>query len=218
MIERIFNEHTFNSISSEGGGLLRRSDQREKRRNDILLAALDLFIRKGYAATTVNDIARRVEMSAGLLFHYFPSKEKLYEELIRIGLSGPQSLLAIPADDPLAFFAEAARLILDSVKTQPFTAKMFVLMDRTFFSEGVPESCQKLMEGFDHMKPTVAIVAQGQREGSIRPGDPKALALAFWSAIQGVAAQIALFPDSPCPEPEWIVDILKNPAPNSTQQ
>ena len=65
-----------------------RKEQKEKRRQEILLAGLDLFVAKGYAATKITDIAKRANMSTGLLFHYFESKEKLYEELVTRGLRG----------------------------------------------------------------------------------------------------------------------------------
>jgi len=50
--------------------------------------ALDLFVHKGYAATKVADITGEAKISTGLFFPYFESKEKIYEELIRMGLEG----------------------------------------------------------------------------------------------------------------------------------
>ncbi|MHB8066006.1 MAG: helix-turn-helix domain-containing protein, partial [Ruminiclostridium sp.] len=88
-----------------------REEQKEKRREEILSVGLDLFIRKGYAATKISDIAEHVGMSVGLLFHYFKSKEKLYEELVTIGISGPMSIM-VPTDmEPLEFFENAAKQI-----------------------------------------------------------------------------------------------------------
>ena len=49
----------------------------------------------------------------------------------------------------------------------------------------------------------------GQKNKTIRNGDPQALSIAFWSAICGIAANMALMPGAQCPEPEWIVDILR---------
>ena len=41
-----------------------RKEQKEKRRQEIICAALELFVSKGYAATKVTDIAERVNMSS----------------------------------------------------------------------------------------------------------------------------------------------------------
>lgn len=55
----------------------------------------------------------------------------------------------------------------------------------------------------------VKIVLQGQKEGSIRDGDPLALATAFFMSIQGIAENIARNPEMPVPKPEWLVDIVR---------
>lgn len=186
-----------------------REEQRKKRRMEILNAGLDLFIQKGYSATKVSDIAGRVGMSTGLLFHYFKSKENLYETLIQYGVSGPMSMVAPTQKEPLAFFEDAAAQILQYLKTQPFTVKMFVLMSQAYHNEAAPPGVKEALHGFDIYTPTAAIIRKGQENGTIRAGDPFALAIAFWCAIQGVAQQMAIQPESPCPESNWIVDILR---------
>lgn len=186
-----------------------REEQRKKRRMEILNAGLDLFIQKGYSATKVSDIAGRVGMSTGLLFHYFKSKENLYEELIQYGVSGPMSVVAPTQKEPLAFFEDTAAQILQYLKTQPFTVKMFVLMSQAYYNEAAPAGAKEALRGFDIHTPTAAMIREGQENGTIRDGDPYALAVAFWCAIQGIAQQIAIRPESPCPESGWIVDILR---------
>ena len=186
-----------------------RKEQREKRREEILAAALELFIRKGYAATKTQDISQAVGMSEGLLFHYFETKEKLYEELIKIGISGPQAVLSGIKGEPLDFFRTAAGEIFYYIKTMPFVAKMFVLMSQAHTNDAVPESVKKLLADFDSITPSAKKIRQGQKNGTIRKGNPVALATAFWGAVQGIAEQIALLPNTPIPDSEWIVDILQ---------
>lgn len=186
-----------------------RDEQKEKRREEILDAALDLFIRQGYAATKVSDIAQRVGMSVGLLFHYFASKEALYEELIRIGLSGPQKVMELPEDDPLRFFESVADTIFGFLRSQPFVAKMFVLMSQAMLNEAAPQGVKDMLRGFDVYTPTVRRIRQGQENGTIREGDPGALAVAYWCAIQGIAEELAAIPEMPCPESRWIIDIIR---------
>lgn len=186
-----------------------REKQKEKRREDILIAALDLFIRKGYSATKISDIAERVGMSAGLMFHYFKSKENLYEELIKYGISGPMKTMAQTSKEPIVFFEDAAEQIFEFLKTQPFFAKMFVLMSQANYNEAAPQSVKDMLQGFDIYTPTAMLIQKGQADGTIRDGEPYALAIAYWCAIQGIAEQIAVNPNFPCPESGWIVDILR---------
>lgn len=186
-----------------------RDDQKQKRRNEILYAGLDLFIRKGYAATKISDIAEHVGMSVGLLFHYFKSKENLYEELIELGISGPMQTVAPTDKEPLAFFEDTAEQLFLFLKTEPFFAKMFVLMSQASFNEAAPQSVKDMLIGFDIYTPTSLLIQKGQENGSIREGNPDALAIAYWSSIQGIAEQMAMRPDLPFPESDWVVDIIR---------
>jgi len=187
-----------------------RNDQKEQRREEILYAGLDLFIRKGFTGTKIKDIADRVGMSVGLMFHYYESKEALYEELIRYGVSGPMQTMAPTELEPLAFFEATAKQLIDYIRTQPFVAKMFVLMGQAVISEDVPAGVKEILSGLDVYTPTARLIEKGQQNGTIRSGDSMALSLAFWCAIQGIAEQYAMFCDAPCPESEWIVDIIRN--------
>jgi AcrR family transcriptional regulator len=55
----------------------------DARKADILRAALPLFAMKGFAATTTKDLAKAAQVSEGLLYKHFPSKESMYQELGR---------------------------------------------------------------------------------------------------------------------------------------
>lgn len=186
-----------------------REEQKEKRRQEILFAGLKLFTRKGYTATKISDIAMLAGMSTGLMFHYFESKEKLYEELIKLGMSGPMSVMSVTYEEPITFFEESARMILDYIKSDPIVADMFVLMNQAFYNDAAPESVKALLSGFDTFTPTAKLIEAGQKNKTIRDGDPRALAAAFWCAIQGIAEEIAIHPDTPCPDSTWIVDIIR---------
>ena len=49
----------------------------EETRRKILSAALDLFQERGFAETTMREIARRAEVATGAAYYYFPSKEAI---------------------------------------------------------------------------------------------------------------------------------------------
>lgn len=54
----------------------------EERRNEILDAADELFGRKGFAATSTNDILEKVGIARGTLYYHFKSKEDIMDALI----------------------------------------------------------------------------------------------------------------------------------------
>ena len=59
----------------------------ERTRQRILDAAARTFRDKGYAGTTLNDIAVAAELRAGSIYYHFDSKERLLEEVLDIGIA-----------------------------------------------------------------------------------------------------------------------------------
>ncbi|MDF2540389.1 MAG: transcriptional regulator, TetR family [Herbinix sp.] len=186
-----------------------RAEQKEKRREEILMVGLDLFIRKGFSATKISDIAKEADMSVGLLFHYFESKEKLFEELIKIGMSGPKMMMEGDQSDPLAYFETTAKQIFQFATSEPFVAKMFVLMSQASYNDGIPEAAKDLLQQDITYEHSASLMKRGQENGTIREGNPMSLTLAYWAAIQGVCEALVLYPGTPCPESDWIVDIIR---------
>jgi AcrR family transcriptional regulator len=64
-----------------------RRRRKEARPQELLDAALDLFVEKGFAATKIDDVAARAGVSKGTVYLYFPSKEELLKAVIRHNLS-----------------------------------------------------------------------------------------------------------------------------------
>ena len=58
----------------------RRKDARPQ---ELLAAALDLFVERGFAATRLEDVARRAGVSKGTLYLYYANKEELFKAVVR---------------------------------------------------------------------------------------------------------------------------------------
>lgn len=58
----------------------RRKDARPQ---ELLAAALDLFVERGYAATRLEDVAAQAGVSKGTLYLYFTNKEELFKAVVR---------------------------------------------------------------------------------------------------------------------------------------
>jgi AcrR family transcriptional regulator len=66
----------------------KRERRKEARPGELLEAALELFVEKGFAATRVDEVAARAGVSKGTLFLYFPSKEELFKAVVRENIAG----------------------------------------------------------------------------------------------------------------------------------
>ena len=66
----------------------KRERRKEARPGELLDAALDLFVEKGFAATRAEEVAARAGVSKGTLFLYFQSKEELFKAVISENIAG----------------------------------------------------------------------------------------------------------------------------------
>ncbi|MBC7942282.1 MAG: TetR/AcrR family transcriptional regulator [Chitinophagaceae bacterium] len=64
-----------------------RRRRKETRPQELLDAALTLFVEKGFAATRTEEVARRAGTSKGTLFLYYPTKEDLFKAVVRQNLA-----------------------------------------------------------------------------------------------------------------------------------
>lgn len=66
--------------------VVRRERRKEARPGELIQAALELFVEKGFSATRSEEVAARAGVSKGTLFLYFQTKEDLFREVIRTRL------------------------------------------------------------------------------------------------------------------------------------
>ncbi|MCV0440497.1 MAG: TetR/AcrR family transcriptional regulator [Hydrogenophaga sp.] len=76
------------SHASDAEPRQRRTRRKEARPGELVDAALQLFVEKGFAATRVEEVAARAGVSKGTLFLYFPSKEELFKAVVRETIAG----------------------------------------------------------------------------------------------------------------------------------
>lgn len=60
-----------------------RAEQKARRPQEILESAFEEFTANGYAATRVEDVAARLGITKGTVYLYFPTKDALFEAMIR---------------------------------------------------------------------------------------------------------------------------------------
>src|SRR6266581_8427634 len=95
----------------------RAAERRNERREAILAAALEEFSASGFAATRLDDVARRAEVAKGTIYLYFRDKESLFQELVRTMLSPLTGAIEAAAMRELPIRA-LIELILDTFVTE----------------------------------------------------------------------------------------------------
>jgi AcrR family transcriptional regulator len=94
-----------------------RTAKAEKTRELIYSTALDLFARKGYSDTTLRDIAKEANVSLGLTYRYFESKEELLLELYsRLSEECAQEVRSLPSGPLASRFTAAITGTMDRLQ------------------------------------------------------------------------------------------------------
>lgn len=181
------------------------------RETQILRAALHLFLDKGFHGTSTREICRRVGISSGLFFHYFPTKEAVYEHLVGIAAQRMVLDLDAAASDPLGYLTALLERFVGLLATDRRNAALFVFMAQVQRRPGISPVVDGLLEEHDLVRTSVPVIAEAQRRGQVRPGDPLALSAALWSAVQGLAEEVAVHPEYPLPDAAWYVDLIRAP-------
>ncbi|MBW4688171.1 MAG: TetR/AcrR family transcriptional regulator [Komarekiella atlantica HA4396-MV6] len=74
-------------------------------RKELLAKCFDLFAQKGYGSITMRQIAQGLGVSTGTLYHYFPSKQTLFEQLVE-EINQQEMLMAIAELEGVKTFQE----------------------------------------------------------------------------------------------------------------
>ena len=73
--------------NADPAAAVKHARRKEARPGELLDAALDLFVEKGFAATRAEEVAARAGVSKGTLFLYFQSKEELLKAVVQQNIS-----------------------------------------------------------------------------------------------------------------------------------
>ena len=181
------------------------------RKQQILDVSLDLFVRHGYTGTSTRCISKKIGISSGLMFHYFKSKEDLYIAHLKTALDAVQMIeeyLQMPLS-PIRIFGEISEAILSYFAVSPTTAKVCLLTKQALYADYLTDEMKAVIKDLNIIDELIPLVKAGQKAGEIKAGNPKALALCFFSSIESAAENAICFPGFPMPESRWLVDILR---------
>ena len=145
-------------------------------RSRLLAAARTHFARDGYDGATVRTICRRARVNLSAVPYYFGTKQVLYAAVLNelLGPIAARIQFATQAPrPPLDRVETVVREFFDHISRNPVVP---AIMGREMASGREIAAPVKQMMG--RVLPLLAgVIAEGQRDGSIRPGDPILLAL-----------------------------------------
>lgn len=158
--------------------------------------ATSLFARQGFAQTTMKDIAVSAGVSVGLAYRYFPSKQELFDSIIRDAIAGLQNLVSVfeSEGDPKETMHSVVHEMWTSMD-EVADNELFWLVSQSLFPSSAQNAMMKdLMEVDKKLIASIArLIERGQKQGEFKSGDPHLLAVYFVSAYQGLGMFTQVF-------------------------
>jgi AcrR family transcriptional regulator len=176
-----------------------RSD--DQRKQQIREAATRCFVRRGFAATRLLDIAREAGLSKGGVYFHYRAKEQLFHEILENYVRVLQDrwdfepVADQPADRTMGRLVMAH---LRSMQDDPDEVRLFNLLVTMAAQE--PAFRERLEELLRVMRGLYAnVIARGIIEGVFMTGDPQQLAVSVLSYLNGLGGFTAIHEDGTLP-------------------
>ena len=173
---------------------------KEARVNQILKAALTCFSEKGFHKTTMLDICKKSELSAGAVYSYFESKVDIIKEIANYGRQLNDANFASAEEQGIThreMMTAALSTFIDQHK-DPFM-KICGRSDVMLTAEALSNSeiAEILTVNYKGVLNNVKMMVEdGQKNGSINPKlDPGAIAQILFGVVQSLGIQININPD-----------------------
>lgn len=169
----------------------------EQRKQQIRAAATRCFVRRGFAATRLLDIAREAGLSKGGVYFHYRAKEALFHDILEAQFAALQARWDTQqdADQPADRALRALVLThLQTLEQSPDEARFCNLM--IAMASQNPEFREKFEQALGTMRSRYADIV---RRGNFAGDDPVLVARGIIALVYGVAAQSAADPQAALP-------------------
>jgi AcrR family transcriptional regulator len=175
------------------------TSRRERRSSELLQrlldAAVDLFARKGFAETTVEDITNAADVGKGTFFNYFPSKEHILAVFGRMQMSKVQAAADKVAETDLPIRDYLIRLAMDATSAPAKKPAIIrAMLQANLSSSPVRQAMREIHATASGL--LARIIEEGQKRGEIRRDlDPLVIAQTLRQSLLGSMLLWSLYGD-----------------------
>ena len=177
-------------------------------RHRLLHVAADVFARKGYAATTVNEIVEAAGVTKPVLYYYFENKAGIFQEIFVESLRLFQEALRAPQDPKLPVIDRMVDLCGRIYELYSSHLEIARLFHSIYY--GPPQGAPPMDLEMFHMPfqdALARLVEEGVRTGEFRPGSPEEILFAVMGPVS-MSMDIQLCHPEMAPGREGLARIL----------
>ena len=165
---------------------------RQASKEKIRTAAMELFMKQGYYATSISDIAKQAGISKGLLYNYYKGKEGLLTEMVEARIREVVEVMeeAVALETPSEQLKYIVNGAIDNIHKKPEVHRFYLHLQTQ------PEADEELIK-YSHR-----IIEENTRQFELqckifeRMGEkePRKRSLYFSSVLQGIMLMISTYP------------------------
>jgi AcrR family transcriptional regulator len=165
---------------------------RQASKEKIRTAAMELFMKQGYYATSISDIAKQAGISKGLLYNYYKGKEELLSEMVEARIREVVEVMeeGVALETPSEQLKYIANGAIDNIHKNPEVHRFYLHLQTQ------PEADEELIK-YSHR-----IIEENTRQFELqckifeRMGEkePRKRSLYFSSVLQGIMLMISTYP------------------------
>jgi AcrR family transcriptional regulator len=157
-------------------------------RNQLIEKSAELFAKRGYARTTINDIAEELGLKRSSLYHYFRNKEEILDALIEEQTVAPSQMLQGLIDDAsLPVLEKVRRAFSESISRKLSESARFRVLDQIEFEMPAHQASQHKRMKRQVLELWSQLISEGIASGDLRDVDSRmaafaVLGIANWTA------------------------------------
>lgn len=180
---------------------------------NISNAALKVFAELGYHGATLKKISVASGQSYGLVYHYFPSKEKIFLHLVDIAFKNSMSIIDRAMDFPGSAWEKIKKMsdiIVEEIKKGDLSYHFSITQLAMTQVKDLPGITEFITERMGHYTNFEDLVKEAQQDGDVVEGSPNILSGAYLALIQGLTLMMQ-YDDSVTKElnPEILNNLLR---------
>ncbi|SDN52289.1 transcriptional regulator, TetR family [Fictibacillus solisalsi] len=167
---------------------------RSKAKEKIQLAAMELFIKQGYHATSIDNVAKHAGISKGLLYNYFKGKEDLLATMVETRMGELIQVMeeAVAIETPVNQIRHIIEEAINNVCEHPEVYRFYLHLQTQ------PESDQ-ILSNYSRM-----LIEESARQFNLQcemfekmgVKEPRKRSLYFSSTLQGIMLMISTYPEN----------------------
>lgn len=159
---------------------------RKQRKQEILQAAIRVYVDKGYSASEMGDIASQAGLAHGLVYYYFKNKKALFRELYEVMMEESRQFTKTFFEQEgsvFELFKNYAHIVCERVLEDPVIPRFYMRISLDLQHLYTPEEFSPLEWVKNFMYPMTQAIEKGIGQGTIQPGDANLMAMQFWGSV-----------------------------------